>query len=271
VLLLTIGTWALWAGYGLLGLCTAFVLARLLAFAFAHLLARAQVGPIGVRVDSQYWWKLVRVAAPFGVFTAVLNLYSYVDTLMLGELRTDQETGLYSAAHRIYEGVVNLASITATVAGPQLARDFVHNRTRHSRLARLVVVASLAAAIPIAIVVALVASRAMTTLFGAEYASAAGVLQILVAGLVFVFPLQIMQAVAVSVNEERRLVRAAIIGCVANVAFNAALIPAFGMFGSATATVISEGISLTVIVIGVRHIVWSSSSHPIEVPAERGP
>jgi O-antigen/teichoic acid export membrane protein len=256
-LLLALGLLALRLGYGLLGLAAAFVAARLAAFGLAHALATWQIGAIGVRFDTAYWRDLARAAAPFGAFIVVLNLYSYVDTIMLGVLRTDQETGFYSAAYRAYEGLVNLAAILATVVGPRLAREFVRDRAHHRWLARWSVVASVVAAAPLAAGVALWARDIMLLLFGEPFAPSTPALRLLAAGFVFVFPLQVMYVVAMSVNEDRVLVRAAVVGCIANIALNAALIPGYGITGASVATVVSEGLSLGVIVAGVRRFVWT--------------
>jgi O-antigen/teichoic acid export membrane protein len=139
-----------------------------------------------------------------------------------------------------------------TVAGPRLAREFVQDRSRHGRLAKLALRASLAAAIPLAIAVAAGAPFIMQGLFGGAFVPAAPVLRLLAAGFVVVFPLQVMHAVAISVNAERLLVRAAIVGCVANVLVNFVLIPRWGMIGAAVATVASESLSLGLIALRVR-------------------
>lgn len=252
LLLLVLGLAALGAGYGVLGLSVAFVAGRAAAFAIAYAIARSQVGPLNVGVDRTQWRMLIRAAAPFGLFIAVLNLYSYVDTVMLGVMRTDAETGLYSAAYRVYEGIVSLASIMGTVAGPQLARQFVTNRARHAWLARYAVGGALVAAVPIAIGTLFTAPWLLAMLFGTGFGAGAGVLRILAVGLVCVFPLQVMHAVAISVNEERVLIRAATAGCIVKVVFNTVLIPTWGIAGAALSTVASETASFAVILLRVR-------------------
>jgi O-antigen/teichoic acid export membrane protein len=266
-LLLVLGLAALRLGLGLLGLAAAFVAARLLAFGVAHGLARRQVGPVGIRFDTAAWRDLARSAAPFGAFIVVLNLYSYVDTIMLGVLTTDQETGFYSAAYRAYEGLVSLASILGTVVGPRLARDFVGDRPHHAWLARWALGVAVAAAVPLGAAAAWWAREAMVLLFGQAFAPSAPALRLLAAGFVFVFPLQVMHVVAISVNAERLLVRAAAVGCLANVGLNAALIPGFGMAGASIATVLSEGLSLAVVLGGVGRLVWIGAGPAPTSPA----
>lgn len=255
LLLLVLGLAALAAGYGVLGLSVAFVVGRATAFTLAYTIARTQVGALTVGVDRTEWRTLLRAAAPFGLFIAVLNLYSYVDTVMLGVMRTDAETGLYSAAYRVYEGIVSLASVMGTVAGPQLARQFLVDRARHAWLTRYAVGGALIAALPIAIVTVLTAPWILAMLFGAGFGAGTAVLRILAVGLVCVFPLQVMHAVAISVNEERVLIRAATAGCVAKIVLNMALIPVWGIVGAALSTVASEAASFGVILLRVRQTV----------------
>jgi O-antigen/teichoic acid export membrane protein len=88
-------------------------------------------------------------------------------------------------------------------------------------------------------------------LFGASFTVAAAPLRILCLGLVFVFAIWTLHAAAISVNRERLLLRAALIGLVVNVAVNVYAVPHYGASGAAAATVIGEFVSLVVLVIGL--------------------
>src|SRR6185503_11452586 len=95
VLLLAFSAAALLAGTGLKGLVVAFVAARVVALLVAAVITQTRLGGIGLRFERETWWALQTTALPLGVFLVVLNLYSYVDGVMLGVMRTDVETGLY--------------------------------------------------------------------------------------------------------------------------------------------------------------------------------
>jgi O-antigen/teichoic acid export membrane protein len=244
VTLLVLGAAALWTGSGLLGLCAAFVAARGVAFAGAYLVTARLVPGLALCWSPRAWPELQRRAAPFGLFVATLNLYSYVDTLMLGVLRTDEEVGHYGAAYRLYEGLTNGAVIIATVAGPKLSQAFVADDRRHARLVRYSLGGSTVAAVPFAALGLVLAPFLLTWLFGSAFAAGTAALQLLSAGLLVVFPLQIAHAIAMSVNRERALVLAAGLGLVLNVAANSVLIPLRGIEGAAIATIFSETASL---------------------------
>ena len=92
------------AGGSLLALAWTFVAARVVALVAAFAIARAHVGELRPSFDFTIWKELQRRAVPLGAFLIVLNLYSYIDTVMLGILSTDVETGLYNAAYRSTRG-----------------------------------------------------------------------------------------------------------------------------------------------------------------------
>lgn len=248
ILLLGCGALALSGGYGLLGLAAAFVVARVVALAVTWLLARREVGQFGLLFDVRTWCDLQARALPFAAFFIVLNAYNYIDTVMLGVMRGDVETGWYNAAYRIYEGFSHIPSIIGFAITPRLARYFVTDRRRHHRLARIGVTGSVAAGVAATAPGILLAPELIYLCFGDQYLPAAGVLRVLVAGFVVVFPLAVLHAVAISINAERSLLVTATIGCLANVLLNLALIPAYGMLGASVATVAGEAISLGVLV-----------------------
>jgi O-antigen/teichoic acid export membrane protein len=250
-LVFALGAAALLAGYGVKGLALAFLVARASAFLLAAWLASREVGRPTPSFDLPFWRDLQLRAAPFGAFVVVLQLYNYIDTLMLGVMRTDAETGLYNAAYRVYEGFGHVPSIIAIVLAPRLSREFVQNRLQHWQTAvRGLGVAALLG-IPATAVTLLSARQVIHLLFDAGYEPSALALQILSAGFVVVFPLAVLHVVAISANAERLLLATAAVGCLANVMANVFLIPAYGMYGAAAATVIGETVSLLVLGTGM--------------------
>ncbi|MEQ1913347.1 MAG: oligosaccharide flippase family protein, partial [Vicinamibacterales bacterium] len=134
VLLLVLGTATMVMGYDVVALGVAFVVARLLMFVAVTLLLRRLLGSATPTFDREVWRDLQAAALPLGFFMISLNLYSYVDTVILGVMRSNAETGLYGAAYRIYEGLTYPPSIVASLVTPRLSYLFVHDRKRVNRL-----------------------------------------------------------------------------------------------------------------------------------------
>ena len=252
VLLLLLGGGALLAGLGLFGISAAFVAARAVSLAAAYGVVAWLVGPVRPAFDVAAWRALQFGALPFGAFALALSFYSYIDTIMLGVLRGDAETGLYNAAYRIYEGVANVPQLLYNVLAPRLASMWVVDRLAHRRLARRGLLFGLVLGAPVAGCTFVFAPVAVTTLFGVEYAAAGAALQLLGAGVVFVLPLFVLYSVALSVDAGGRMLSTVLIGCIVNIGLNGILIPRYGMLGAAAATVVGEAAVLTILAWGLR-------------------
>lgn len=246
LMLLGLGVACLLGGFGVAGLAASFVGARLLSLVLAWQLTARQVGHIWPAFDFAFWRSLQSRAVPYGIFVLILYFHSHLDTVMLWVLRDDAETGLYSAAYRVYEGLASMPGLMQMVLVPRLAAHHATGGPSHSRLSQAALRLGTAVAIPIAVGMALIAPRAVTLLYGTAYADAGAVLQILTAGFVVLYPLFLLQAIALSSGATATLVRAALVGCGANGALNAMLIPRWGMYGAAVATVTSEALSAAV-------------------------
>ena len=251
ILLLALGVAALAMGAGLRGLAIAFVIARGAALALAVVVTHFRLGGVGLAYDAEVWRDLHRTALPLGFFLVVLNLYSYVDGVMLGSMRTDAETGLYAAAYRIYEGFTYAALALSTVLTPRLSALFTTDRGQHRRLAVRGVSGSAAIGATVAVVAFAVATPLLVFLFGRDYASATPAFRILVVGLPIVFAIWILHAVAISVDRERLLLRTGLIGLAVNVGLNVVVIPRYGPVGAAAATVVGEAVSMAVLIAGL--------------------
>jgi O-antigen/teichoic acid export membrane protein len=252
VLMLGCGLVALYGGYGLRGLTIAFVVARGIAFLFAAAFTHVRLGGLGLRYDRDVWRDLHMTALPFGFFLIVLNLYQYVDGVMLGYLRTDAETGLYAAAFKIYEGFTYGPLAISSVITPRLAALFVRDKAGHRRLSLAGIAGSTAMGAGVATVAFVIATPLLVFLYGPGFAAAAQSFQILCFGLPIVFAIWILHAIAISVDRERLLLRTGLIGLAVNVGLNLYAIPHYGPSGAAFATVVGEIVSAVVLVLGLR-------------------
>ena len=193
---------------------------------------------------------------PSATFVVLFHLYSYIDAVMLFVLRNDAETGLYSAAYRIYEGLSNVAQVLQAVLIPRLAAHFAVDVEAHGRLSRSGLVIAFVLAVPVGAGAVAMAGFLVPALFGAGYAAAAPVLLLLAGGFVFVCPLFVLYAVAFSADGGAWLLRTALVGCLANLSMNMVLIPRHGMYGAAVATVAGEAVCVAVLAWRLRRRIW---------------
>jgi O-antigen/teichoic acid export membrane protein len=251
-LLLLLGTLVLVSGFGLYGLSIAFVVARLLMFVVVTIIVKRVTGSAVPTYDRAVWIELQTAALPLGFFLITLTLYTYIDTVILGIMRTDAETGWYAASYRVYEGLMYAPSAFATVLTPRFSQLFVDDRQRLRTLFQRSLLGSAAMALVIGGAAVLLARPMMLLFYGPAYEAAVPPLQVLAGGSIFVFCTWILHSAAIAMHLDRRLVGTTAIGLTANIALNIAFIPALGIRGAAWATVIAEAITVSLLYLQVR-------------------
>jgi O-antigen/teichoic acid export membrane protein len=254
-LMLAFGAAALGLGYGVVGVCTGCLVARVVSLVWALAVARRHVGAPSPAFDYALWRDLGHLAAPIGAFLMVITIYAYVDVLILEALRPDaRELARYVNAYRLYEALTYASGVLAAVLTPQFAGAWARDPARHRRLARR----SAAGAAVLGVAMAAVAWRlsgwGLEFLFGVDYRPAATSLHILLLGLPLVFTIWILHALALSVFNQRLLLQATIAGAIVNVATNLAAIPSLGRDGAALATVAGEAVAMAMLVWGLRRV-----------------
>ena len=251
LLLLVLGVLALVGGYGIYGLSLAFVLARLLMFAIVTLIVKRVTGSARPTYNRAVWMELQTAALPLGFFLITLTLYTYIDTVILGIMRTDAETGWYAASYRVYEGLMYAPSAFATVLTPRFSQLFVSDPKGLRSMFQRSLLGSAAMALVVGGAAVVLAHPMMMLFYGPAYEPAVPPLQVLAGGSIFVFCTWILHSAAIAINLDRRLVATTAIGLGTNIALNILFIPRQGITGAAWATVIAEAVTVTLLFVQV--------------------
>jgi O-antigen/teichoic acid export membrane protein len=215
-------------------------------------LVRRFLGPISPRVDRVAWRELQSAALPLGAFLIALSMYTSIDAVILGVMRSDNEVAWYSAAYRVYDGLTYAPAVLSAVLIPRLSALFLHDRLAHRGLLDRTLLVSLALGIALGGLVWWAASWVLPAAFGQAYTPGVAPLKILSGGALFVFATWILHAAAISINLDRRLLITTIVGLTANVALNLVFIPQWGIAGAAWATVAAEALTAGVLFAQVR-------------------
>jgi O-antigen/teichoic acid export membrane protein len=247
----------------LVGVCLAFVVARVISVAGGFVLTHRQVGPPRPAFERDIWRELQINALPFGAFVVVLNVYNYIDTIFLGTMRGVGETGLYGQAYQIYQGLTYAPAILASVLIPRLSHLWSVDRAAHARLLRRSLAGTVVLALVLGGILWLLAPLLLTLAFDADAIAAVSALRILAGGLVFIFAIWILHAAAISVFGQQLMLRTTIIGVVANTAMNLWWIPRYGRDGAAWATVGGEALTLVLLAIGLRQFLTKNAGRGV--------
>ena len=240
--LLLVGGIAVVMGYGLYALCWAFIGVRVLDLLVIALMSRRIYPVAHIRLIKAFLGDMLRSGIPIGVYYVTLNVYNYIDTMMVSVMRESTEVGWYSASYKVYEGLLIVPVIVGTVLLPRLSAGHDEDRENFYLLVgkgfKYVLILALvvmAAGIPLVTDVTVI-------VYGGDYAKSGITLEILLYGIAFAYLVNLQQTVMISINRQNALVVIAMVGLVLNVAMNVVAIYWYGYVGAAVVTVIVEAL-----------------------------
>jgi polysaccharide transporter, PST family len=188
--------------------------------------------------------QLLKDSWPLIISGVAVTIYMKVDQIMLGNMATEGELGVYSAAVRLSELWYFIPTAIASSFFPTIIRSREHRSEQvHRERMQLFFDLMAGAAYVIVIPTALLAPLVVTTLFGADYAEAGLILRVHIWAFLFVSLGTARSRWLMAENMTRFSMTATILGAIVNIGLNFWLIPRYAGLGAAWATLISYAVS----------------------------
>lgn len=218
---------------------------------------------LGIAFDRVGWRRLAAETVPLAALQ-VLGIVNYrLDIVVLGALRGAEAAGIYGIAYRFVDAALPLAAFFAAALFPLLARDTAGSAIRAQRALTTVVLAVPFVVAPLV----LLAPVLVQIVGGGDYAPAALPLRILALSLPFSAVAMLLVSLVVARRRERAVLPLVVLSILLNLTLNLALVPAFGVAGSATATLVSEAVGCALLFRLVRRTLGISFSlRPLLAP-----
>lgn len=204
-------------------------------------------GRLHVRLHRAVWGPLVRPALPLWASRFVITLSIYLDTLLIGLLAGEESAGLYAAVYKLAAIALVPAEILLMAFLPTLANAFGSLEQMRER-SHAFTTALFSLGLPLCLGGALVAPELAMAVYGAEYGAAGTALVLLMVNMLLAYGAFAYGQPLVAWNRERMFLLAFALGLGLNVLLDFALIPRFGINGAATATVLSQGTSMLILI-----------------------
>lgn len=187
----------------------------------------------------------------FFAMSCATTIYTSLDTVMLGFLKTDKDVGYYSAAVKVKSILVSIVTSLGTVLLPRTsyyitAGKIDEFRSVNKKAINFVLLASL----PMSLYFMLFAKQGIYLLSGEQYNGAIIPMQIIMPTLIFIGISNILGIqILIPLRRETTVLVSEILGAITDFVLNLILIPKFGASGAAIGTLIAE--LIVVLVQGV--------------------
>ncbi|MBI3005425.1 MAG: flippase [Ignavibacteriales bacterium] len=198
-------------------------------------------------VDMNEVKNLLKLGAPYFLFSMFAVLYFRVDTVMLSLMVPEAVVGWFGAAHRLFDSMMFLPSISSLVLLPVFSKLWNKQKNELVSTTQKSLEFILLAGIPISIGLFVFAENIVYLFFGGnEYAPSTRILQIFAVGLPLVYVDMILGTFLFASDKQRQWTITALVAVFLNPALNMFFIPytqsrfGNGGIGASVATIMVE-------------------------------
>jgi O-antigen/teichoic acid export membrane protein len=202
-----------------------------------------RLGNFYLHFDKTIARQLINDSWPLIFSSLVIMIYMRIDQIMIKAMLGEREVGLYSAAVRLSEVWYFIPVIIATSLFPSIVNaKKISDKLYYTRLQRLYSLL-IWLAIAIALPMTFFSEWLMTLMYGEAYRAAGQVLMIHIWAGVFVFMGVGSSKWYISEGLQKYLTINTVAGAILNIVLNVFLIPKYGIYGAALATVMSQALA----------------------------
>ncbi|MGE3960074.1 MAG: flippase [Dehalococcoidia bacterium] len=218
----------------------------------------ARTHPLRLSISWRRARRLLADSWPLAIAGAAAMISLRIDQVMLRQMASGPELGMYAAAARLSEVWYFVPVALGTALLPALVATH-DDRAAHDRRLQAALDVALWAAVAIAFAVTLLGGLVIAVLYGARFEGATRILQIQVWAGPFVFMGVISGRSLLALGLQRLEAARYVLGAPLNVALNLVLIPRYGATGAAFATLVSY-VAVTYVLLllhpRTRHTGW---------------
>lgn len=198
-------------------------------------------------VGNYNFRKHFKFIGTFFAMACATTVYTNMDTVMLGFMKTDEDVGYYHAAVRIKQLLVSIVTSLGTVLLPRVSYYIEKGKTEEFRkITAKAINFVFLISVPLMVYFILFAKYGVYFLSGEEFTGAILPMEIIMPTLLLIGLSNIMGIqVLVPLGKEVVVLKSEIVGAVVNLVINAVLIPHLASTGAAIGTVVAE-LSVTI-------------------------
>lgn len=183
-----------------------------------------------------------RVILLFFALACTTTVYTNLDNVMLGFIKTDADVGLYGAAVKIKNILVSIITSLGAVLLPRASYYIEQGRTTEFKeITKKALSFVVITAIPIAVYFIVFAKESILFIAGDAFANSILPMQIIMPTIVFIGITNVLGLeIMVPTGREKKVLISTIIGAAVDLMLNAILIPKYAAVGAAIGTLAAE-------------------------------
>jgi len=193
-----------------------------------------------LELDLSFWRPVLKEAWPFGVTGLLVNIYYWVDSVILSVLIGTEVVGWYNAAYKLIVVILFIPSVLNMTIFPVMSRLYVKSEDSLRYVYEKYFKYMAIIAIPMGVGTTLLANKIILLIFGSQYTPSVVALQILIWSSVIIFLSGAFTILVQTSNKQMVVTQITAVNVVLNVVLNLILIPHFSYIAASVVTVVTE-------------------------------
>jgi O-antigen/teichoic acid export membrane protein len=197
---------------------------------------------------------LIKEAWPFAVTGVSVNIYLWIDTIILSLIQGQEAVGLYNAAYRLIMTLLFIPVVFNNALFPLMSRYFISSKESlkfmFDKLLKIMILIGL----PIGTGTVLIANKLIMLVYGSQFIGAVIALQILIWSTFLIFARSPFERLLESSNKQLSVTKIFILGALFNSILNIIFIPYFTYIGAAVITVLTDILVFGLLTISVKSV-----------------
>ncbi len=183
---------------------------------------------------------LFKRALPIGLTSFLSLIIYYLDTVMLGLMKSNEEVGYYNAAYKIVFLLVMIISTYHDSVFPIISNYYKNSLDSFKRFQSYSTKMMITFALPLGVAGTILARKIIIIIYGVEYSRATIALQILIWACALIFINTAFSRGLFASDREKECLKIVTMQAAIAIVLNFILIPPLGLVGASVATVIGE-------------------------------
>ena len=190
----------------------------------------------------------------FFLMSVATTVYTNLDTVMLGFMKTDIDVGYYSAAVKVKNILVSTVTALGTVLLPRVSYYIEHKmEDEFVRISRKALNFVVVAALPLIVYFTIFAEESVLLLSGNSFAGAVFPMQIIMPTVLFIGITNMLgMQIMVPLDKENLVFYSVLAGAVVDLIINMICIPSMASAGAAVGTLVAEFVVLIIQIVMLR-------------------
>lgn len=205
-----------------------------------------------IKFEWSMWKYLMKKAWPFAITGISINLYLYIDSIILSLFQGQEAVGFYNAAYRLIVVLLFIPIIFNNALFPLMSQYFISSKESlnytFDKLFKIMILIGF----PLATGTVIISNQLIILIYGTQYVGAVIVLQILIWSTFLIFARSPFERLLESSDKQLSVTKIFILGAIFNTILNIIVIPQFSYVGAAIITVLTDILVLGLLIFTVK-------------------